>query len=309
MLYLDRHAWTGWSFRRVRRGFTLVELLVVIAVIAILAALLLPALNRAKLAADSAVCRSNLRQQEIGLAVYASDFGAYPPYYSGPAPSPQLEYWMERLSSYVGGDKWPARNYPPIGEAIGYRASARKSVFACPGYDRLRGFYQGNEIRESLVFGAYGYNGGAPPIFISSLVFVFDGGLGGVELGSDPNHPRGTFDSARESQVVNPSQLIAIGDSQMWQSAEGAVPSVIGGYSSAPMFNSVGCSLVDRQLGTGGPLSPLLRAEEGMVRRHGNRWQMVFCDGHVESGRVVKFFNYHSDDVLRLWNRDNQARR
>jgi len=297
----------GCSSGRVRRGFTLIELLVVIAVIAILAALLLPTLSRAKMAADSAVCRNNLRQQAIGLAVYVGDFGAYPPYYSGPAPSPQPEYWMERLSSYVGGHKWPARNYTPIGEATGYRGSVRKTIFACPGYDRLRALYQDNEIRGGLLLGAYGYNGGGPRFFMTGS--VFDGGIGGADLRADPGGVGGTFsDSARESEVVNPSQLIGIGDSEMFQSTEGAVPSFIGGLSSAPWFQNM-ASLVDRELGATQPLAPLTRRDQGMMRRHGDRWQMVFCDGHVESGRVVKFFNYHSDEVLRLWNRDNQAHR
>ncbi len=96
-----------------RSGFTLVELLVVIGIIALLISILLPALNNARNGAKSVKCLSNLRQIGIALNSYVNDQkGAVPIGYELlPSPVPPAfsyydgdggkVYWINRLAPYL----------------------------------------------------------------------------------------------------------------------------------------------------------------------------------------------------------------
>jgi prepilin-type processing-associated H-X9-DG protein/prepilin-type N-terminal cleavage/methylation domain-containing protein len=234
-----------------RRAFTLVELLVVVGIIAILIALLLPALGRAREQANRVKCAANLRALGQALAMYTQQYGCYPAYFTSlPDGSGCCAIWPTRLRAFVGGDQdvfhCPSQDDRcrwVKGEQPGGPGEAAGPEQAAFGYAIGERLLLTNHVNERYF--SYGYNhSGSAPGGAKGLGY-FDG-KSSVPLTAAPGER-----PLKASRVRRPSEMIAIAD-----------------------------ATVDKHSDFG--INPMVPAWfPGTV--HGGGANVLFCDGHVES--------------------------
>ncbi len=182
-----------------KRAFTLIELLVVIAIIAILAALLLPALSSAKKLARQTDCASRMKQIGSAYLMYAADHNEYLP-----APDDDATYgghfalnpfWFIALGPYVGYSSWQ------LGSTTCSMPSG-KTYFWCPSVDVNT---PGLQTGYSVKVGGYAMNRFVPPADALSA-----------------NWQAQTITYPQLKLITNPSSKILIADSREFI--------VLGGY-------------------------------------------------------------------------------
>lgn len=243
---------------RRRKGFTLIELLVVIAIIAVLMALLLPAVQQAREAARNTQCRSNLRQLGLAVSLYVDTFAYFPPAQSS-----------DNLRRWFGTRPTPLDYFGPAESPIGPFIENNMAMLQCPSFSFTR-----NKQTEATYFG--------------TALVCFEAGAGGygyndTYLGSTSyrNSPWPTYIETptpfREVQELQRTAMFA--DTGVIRTYNGSPIVIEYGFLQTPHF-------VYGAYAPPGKSASDINDDYGLPTptahfRHNSLCNVVWCDGHV----------------------------
>jgi len=255
-----------------RRGFTLIELLVVIAIIAILAAMLLPALSKAKIRAHGITCMNNSKQLALAFFLYAEDFHDYfPPNPDDGTTMVGYNWCAGKVTGGMPGDTTPLGAHTfnedvlknPEQTLIAQYVANNVGIFRCPA-DPRRGRYQGGNpaLSGQIVpaarsvamnqgvgtidpgFNAGGAHSGAPTLP------TMGPWLTGSRYQNRHDDPWATFARTTAFSRVSPSEIFLMVDESPWSINDGGLGVSAGAakwvdYPSTAHNNAGGFSFCD----------------------------------------------------------------
>jgi prepilin-type N-terminal cleavage/methylation domain-containing protein/prepilin-type processing-associated H-X9-DG protein len=303
--------------RSIQRGFTLIELLVVIAIIAILAAILLPALAKAKSRALRLQCMNQIKQLALGINLFVGDNAdMFPP--AGNATADGQLSWDSWIYPYVGGNSGLSYDQAANGvyamapeDAMAMNIALGLKIMACPAdtFQKIKWMYVNADWGSTLQFAprTYAMNSVGPNWGSEIQVDPKGGRYPLPDLSVPGRHGVGIYWSSTASGfpdsgakgyptsvVRDPSGTILLCELASGQGCMGNIwPCVaIGPQTSDPADTTSGWGNL-YQIDYNAPERPAARLastsyNEGqqLYRAQASRFNYAFHDGHVETLKV-----------------------